>query len=143
MTIELPIVPPTTTAQQKRVRLIRGRRGKVVPAFFKSDALEQAESDYLILLQQHRPPAPLQGPLELSVAFVWPHLASTPARLRGQEIPKVTRPDADNLVKQLTDCLVKLQFLYDDSQIARLVATKLHGPVGCVRIGLIAFEGVS
>lgn len=131
MTIDLPIVPPTTTAQMKRVRVIRGR-----PMFFKNKASVQAEGDYLTLLQPHQPPAPMPGALELAITFVWPHLAGTAAKRRQLEMPKTTRPDLDNSAKQITDCLVKLQFLYDDGQIARLVLSKFHGPAGRVSITL-------
>lgn len=127
--ITLRCVPPKTTAQMKRATW---RHGK--PRFFKSQAQRAAEHTFLSLLAPHRPEAPLRGALVLNVAFTWPHLASTPKRRRAEVLPKVTRPDADNLVKALQDCLVGLRFMEDDGQIARLVFEKFHGPEATVGI---------
>lgn len=127
--IHLPIVPPTTTSQMKRqVWTPKG------PRFFKSTRQQQVEHTYLTLLQPFRPAAPMDGAVEMAVTFTWPHLAATPKRLRDRVLPKATRPDADNLVKALQDCLVRLQFVRDDGQIAALRLEKYHGPAESVGI---------
>lgn len=133
MTFTLPIVPPKTTSQMKRVSF-KARR------FFKSDALESAEADYLSLLRPHRPPQPLEGALEVGIVFVWPHLAGASQKRRVALEPKTTRPDLDNSGKALIDCLVKLQFLYDDGQVARLTLEKFHGPTPGVTVRLEPFQ---
>lgn len=121
--ITLRVVPPKTTAQTKRVSWRHGR-----PQFFKSDAGQAAEDTFLVLLNPFRPRLPLLEPISLAVSFTWPHLRSTPRRVRDQVVPKATRPDVDNLVKALADCLVKLRFIEDDGQICRLLIEKFHGP---------------
>lgn len=135
MTFTLPIVPPKTTSQMKRLVIVRGK-----PVFFKNRAGVAAENDYLSLLEKHKPAAPLCDAVELAITFTWPHLSGTSAKRLGERIPKTTRPDADNLVKQLADCLVKLQFIRDDGQIARLILEKFHGPEPGVTIRLDPFE---
>lgn len=131
MVITLPIIPPRTTSQMKRMSNTGGRL-----RFFKSAAGERAERDYLWLLKPHAPAAPLTGPVELAVTFCWPHNARTSKAQAVGSHWKTTRPDADNLVKQLQDCLVKLQFVSDDGQIARLILEKWHGPTPFVRVEL-------
>jgi Holliday junction resolvase RusA-like endonuclease len=135
--IRLAVLPPKTTSQMKRAVWT-----KAGPRFFKSKDQQEAEHTYLSLLAPYRPAVPLEGAVALDVTFTWPHLAGTPKRLRDTVQPKTTRPDADNIVKALQDCLVRLRFLKDDGQIARLSLTKYHGPeahVG-VRVVLTSFD---
>jgi Holliday junction resolvase RusA-like endonuclease len=131
----LPIVPPTTTSQKKGVDFTSGR-------FYKKAAIQQAEADYLTLLRAHRPPQPIAGAIELSVCFVWPHLTGASQKRRVRDEWKTTRPDLDNSVKLLADCLTKLQFFYDDGQVARLIATKCHGPSAGVHISIVPIDNV-
>jgi Holliday junction resolvase RusA-like endonuclease len=88
----------------------------------------------MTLLRPHRPAAPVDGPLDLAIAFTWPHLTSTRRADRARHLPKATRPDADNIAKAAIDCLVKLQFMRDDGQVARLTVEKFHGPAELVGI---------
>lgn len=121
--IALRVLPPKTTSQMKRqVQTSHG------PRFFKSKAQKAVEHTYLSLLTPYQPDVPIDGPVALSVVFAWPHLAATPKRLRGLRLPKTTRPDADNIIKALQDCLVRLRFVHDDGQIAELNLRKLHVP---------------
>lgn len=127
--ITLAVLPPKTTSQMKRqVWTPAG------PRFYKSNAQKTVEHTYLSLLTPFQIPEPMTGPVALAVTFVWPHLASTPKRDRARRIPKTTRPDADNIVKALQDCLVRLRFVHDDGQIARLMLEKFHGPEAQVGI---------
>ena len=67
---------------------------------------------YTMGLMGKAPPAPLSGPVILRVDFVFPasreHKAGT---------PKTTRPDTDNMVKLLKDCLTHAGFWEDDAQV--------------------------
>jgi len=129
--VRLDLLPPKTTAQQKRA--------VVTPAgvrFYHSPGQVAAERSYLALLAPYAPAVPLTGPLTLAVRFTWPHLVSTPTRRRAATVPKTTRPDLDNLAKQITDCLVTLRYLEDDGQVAELTLGKYHGPPERVGIEL-------
>lgn len=130
--ITLHILPPKTTSQMKRqVSTPNG------PRFYKSAAQKRVEHTYLSLLAPYRPDVPMVGPVSLDVTFTWPHLASTPKRLRYRTLPKATRPDADNIVKSLQDSLVRLRFVNDDGQIAKLSLSKRHGPESKVGIQIV------
>lgn len=97
---------------------------------------EIEESNLCALLQLHRPTRPLEDALVLTVTAFLP----VPMSWSGKKISKAERgeikpickPDLDNLVKNLKDCLTATSFWHDDKQVVSLVANKLyndgHGP---------------
>jgi Holliday junction resolvase RusA-like endonuclease len=127
----LRCVPPSVTAQQKRMDF---RGGK--PVFFHGDRMRREEQTWAALLSPHRPPAPLDGPLTLHVRLVYPHLAGTAKKRRAAFIPKETRPDAGNAAKHLEDLLTKMRFVVDDARFAIATFEKWHGPEESVGIYL-------
>jgi Holliday junction resolvase RusA-like endonuclease len=139
----LRCVPPSTTAQQaKRLQIVRNRRGRPVPRFFRSAQLEREAHTWATLLRPYVPHTPLTGPVTLAVSLVYPHLAKTAKRDRDRLIAKVSKPDAGNAAKHIEDTLVRMRFLEDDQQVSRLVVEKWHGPpdqVG-IRIQLAPLE---
>ena len=129
MTFTIRCVPPSVTAQQKRVAIIGGR-----PRFFHGAKMKAQERTWASLLQPHVPAQPVDGPIELRATLVYPHLKGTPKRDVHLVIPKASKPDADNAAKHLTDLLVTMRFIGDDAKIARLIVEKFHGPEACVGI---------
>lgn len=120
---ELSFVPPKTTSQQKRASWNNGK-----PMFFKGAKQQEAEKDYLVLLEEYRPEAPLVGPIAMVVDVSWPYIGKDTSlkkdRDRVDPIPHTSKPDLDNWLKQFTDCLVKLQFVKDDSEIVDIHVRK-------------------
>lgn len=127
--ITLRCIPPSITAQQKRVAVINGK-----PRFFHSREMQQESATWAALLQPHQPTEPLDGPLSLSIRLVYPHLKSTRKADIHKLLPKTSKPDAGNASKHIEDVLTKLRFITDDSRIARLTVEKLHGPEAYVGI---------
>jgi Holliday junction resolvase RusA-like endonuclease len=80
------------------------------------------------LLRPHVPEAPVAGAVELCVSMTYPHRKGCPKRDQEKVIPKVTRPDGDNVAKHLIDLLARMRFMGDDSHVSRLVIEKWHGP---------------
>jgi Holliday junction resolvase RusA-like endonuclease len=135
--IALRCVPPSITAQQKRVHVVAGR-----PVFFHGAKMREAAATWASLLSPHQPIAPMDGPLALSLRFVYPHLKATKKADAHRLLPKVTKPDAGNVAKHLEDQLVRLRFIADDARIAKLTVEKFHGPeaeVG-IRIQIAHFQ---
>ncbi len=131
----LRCVPPSTTAQQgKRLQIVRNRQGRYVPRFFRSPEIEREAHTWAVLLRPHAPAVPLVGPVALSVTLIYPHRSRTPKRDAVRLIAKVSKPDAGNAAKDLEDTLVRLRFLEDDQQVARLLVEKWHGPADQVGI---------
>ena len=70
---------------------------------------------------QYRPPEPITDPIILEVQIYFPVPDSKPAWWREAAlagfIQHDKKPDDDNCRKQIADCLEKLQFVKNDSQI--------------------------
>jgi Holliday junction resolvase RusA-like endonuclease len=116
-------VPPSVTAQQKRMQFQNGR-----PKFFHDARMEREAATWAFLLAPYVPPAPLAGPLELTIVMVYPHLKTTAKRDVLKVLPKTSKPDCGNAAKHLEDLLAKMRFMADDAQVARLVLEKWRGP---------------
>lgn len=122
--LNLPCVPPKSTAQTKRLSFVKG--GK--PRFFPSQAHGAAISLLTTLLLPYAPEAPITGPVSLDVEIVWPHPKRIPKRHLQLKLPKPTTPDLDNWIKGVTDILVALRFIEDDAKVVSLSAAKFTGP---------------
>ena len=122
-------VPPKTTSQQKRaMRTATGIR------FFKGKDQEAAISTLEGVLLPHQPEEPLHGLIRLEVGATWPWRASdlsTKAKKQLAEslghAPCGVKPDLDNFVKQLQDCLVALRFIERDELVCDLRVQKFLG----------------
>jgi Holliday junction resolvase RusA-like endonuclease len=130
----LPIVPPTTTSQQKRLAMIKGKA-----VFFHGKESTQAEADYLALMMQHKPKEPMLGPVSLSVTAVWPYLkkdvGTKKLQYREDLIWHDRKPDLSNWIKLIEDCLVRGRFIQDDSQVVHLKNIKKYrGRTPCIHI---------
>ena len=119
--IFIPGKPPTATAQQKG----RTRSG----VWYKPAKLKAAEDWYMWGLTGKTPPAPLSGPIVLRVDFIF-----QASREHKAGTPKITRPDTDNMVKLLKDCLTHAGFWEDDAQVFDETIIKYYDHEPGVRI---------
>lgn len=118
---------------QPRPRAFARKMGdKFVARVFDAGTAEGWKSLIVAASRPHRPVVHLEGPVCIRVAFLLPR----PARLcRRKDHPGriwcVSKPDIDNLVKALTDCLTQEGWWRDDSQIVEMTVTKQwHGMAG-------------
>ena len=95
------------TAQTKRASMAGGRLH-----FFPSSKMQEAKGKLAILLRPYTPGSPIEGPVSLKTVWYY----HTPDKRRGGTF-KTTRPDTDNLIKQLKDSLTDAGFWKDDSQV--------------------------
>lgn len=98
---------PKTTAQQKGVYV---RNGK--PFFYTKDKVENARRQFLMELKPHRPKTPAEFPVKLSVIFYFDVKNKS---LWGK--PKTTKPDLDNYLKLLKDCMTEAGYWVDDALV--------------------------
>lgn len=105
----IPGDPPRATQQQHRISINRG-----YPVVYDSENVKEARQYFYVTLSRHRPKVPLDGPLELTVHWRFQAKSHKPNEW------KVSRPDIDNSMKLLQDCMTKMGFWKDDSQIAHL-----------------------
>ena len=94
-----------------------------------------------------RPPKPITDPVELYVYAYFAVPASKPkwwqdAALEGR-IQYDKKPDGDNILKMLGDCLQKLQFIKNDSQIYYCTIIKEYSENACINITLVTEKNVT
>ena len=104
----IEMIPPTVTAQTRRVTFQGGK-----PHFYKTKALKDAKALFVGELMMHRPDQPLSGAVRLHVTWFFP----TKSHKEGEW--RITRPDTDNLQKLLKDCMTHTGFWNDDAQVCR------------------------
>lgn len=114
--IYLPIDPPTRTAQQKGLRIVRGHA-----QFYEKKEVAEAKAKLKDMLLEFVPEEPYKGPLMVSV--VWAFATKEKKKIKQEH--RTTRPDLDNLFKGLADCLADLGYFDDDSQIVDVGLRKI------------------
>ena len=104
--------PPTVTQQEHKVTVVRGK-----PVFYEPAELRAARQQLLDLVALHAPEQPMNGPLQLVTKWIWPGKTTE---------YKTTKPDTDNLIKMLKDCMTRAHFWHDDAQVASEVTEKYY-----------------
>lgn len=122
---KLNIVPPTATAQQKGVFVRNGRAH-----FFTKANVRDAENFLAGMIAPHAPEEAIKDPVFVQVRWCFPYRKSEKRSIvkEGREIPHTSRPDLDNLEKNLLDVLTRLNFWEDDSQVYAKFTAKCWGP---------------
>ena len=121
----MPMVPPTITHQEHKV-MINKRSGRI--QFYDPPELKAARAQLLDSVARYRPAAPITGPVQLVTKWIWP--ADQPRmQMMAQLDPdyhewKTTKPDTDNLIKMLKDCMTRAGFWKDDAQVVSEVTEK-------------------
>lgn len=123
----MSMIPPTTTHQEHKVMV---RNGK--PVFYEPPELKAARQKLMDHVGRFAPPAPLRGPLRLTTKWIWPAPESVVEEARelfGDDwaIYKQTKPDTDNIIKMLKDCMTRCRFWKDDAQVASEITEKFLG----------------
>lgn len=114
MKIFLLMIPPTVTAQERKVKIVRGR-----PFFYKPENVKVAQAEIIRHLRPFKPQEPMDGAIELKVSWRFPKGKSHKANEW-----RITKPDTDNLEKMLKDCMTEVGFWIDDAQVVRETAEK-------------------
>ena len=125
MNFKLKMIPPTATAQQKGAFVCRGR-----VRFYVKKKVRQSENFLAALLSMHVPDVPFSGPVSLTARweFPWRKSERRGTVKAGVPIPHTSRPDLDNLEKNLLDVLTRLNFWTDDSLVVEKFTSKCWGP---------------
>lgn len=114
----LPIIPPTVTHQEKKVRVVKDK-----PVFYEPPDLADARQKLTAYLAKHAPAEKLTGPLQLITKWCFPRGE------HGNGSYKTTKPDVDNMLKLFLDCCTALGYWKDDALIVSLVAEKFWADV--------------
>ena len=129
----LDMNPPSTTAQQKGVRVAGGR-----PLFYTKNKVTEAKVAYMMALKPYVPDEPMKGALGVMFHF------KKHSKHQKEGAYKTTRPDLGNIEKLLEDTMAEMGFYKDDAQIVdrRGIKTWTRGP-GCIEISLRELEDQS
>lgn len=133
----MPMIPPTVTQQEHKVTVSR-KTGRVV--FYDPPELKAARSRFMDQVGRYAPEAPLDGALQLITKWIWPMDQERQEMLAVVDPDrfawKTTKPDTDNLIKLLKDCMTRTGFWKDDAQVASEVTEKFlaHRPGIYVKI---------
>lgn len=133
LSFELPITPPTATAQQKK-HYYNKNLGRV--ATYKPKNVISAENLLMTALYPHKPAYPFGGALSVSIVFYFPFRKTEKKSVikAGLPVPKTTKPDLDNMAKNLLDAMTKLGYWDDDALIFDLTLMKYYAPEGKIKI---------
>lgn len=138
----IPICP----AAQKRVRAraIRLKNGIWTAQTYKDTDQRIKEDQLIAFLKDFRPDKLLDGPISLNVIAYLPIPKSKSRKWKvsaiSREILPDKKPDLDNLIKHLKDCMRNI-FYHDDRQIVALQAFKYYSLNPCWDIELIELAG--
>lgn len=108
--------PPTTTYQEKKLTV---RNGK--PHTYEPPNVRDTREKITAHLSRFTPDREFDGALRLTVKWLFP---KGKAHRDGEY--KTTRPDTDNLIKLLKDCMTELHFWHDDAQVASEINEKFY-----------------
>lgn len=115
--------PPKTTNQQRRQSSTGG---------YLHDAGRVAKATWQAVLEQWKPGKPLVGPVRLTLYLTWKHTKASQQRSRkdgGFAVPKITRPDGDNLIKMIKDVMQQVGYFEDDAQVFDERIVRWHGDI--------------
>lgn len=147
MIIEFVInVAPRGKMDTKSVH-VKTKSGKSFTSAYKCKRQRSYEEELEAEMEEHAPEIPLSGPIRLDCKC----FLKTPTRYFGRYVNKkmredmaanrircTTKPDRDNLEKNLCDALTREGFWYDDAQVVCGEVTKQYddggGPRWEVRI---------
>lgn len=139
MLIELDIIPPKNTGQSaKRLGSIHGRA-----MMFETKESKDTKAMYTALLYEKKPSTPFNVPISVEYKFYFPYNSTVKKSIQKQGliIPKATKPDWDNIPKQIQDVMTRLQFWADDALIYRGTCSKWFAPQGKITIEIAPFNG--
>lgn len=132
----LECVPPTATAQGKRMAVMHGK-----PFFFESKEMKEAKRRLGLLLARFRPSRPLPSPLSLTIEVDWPFRHEDLRKRNSNRIPHVGKPDLDNWVKGFMDLLVEMGFFEKDHEVAELNLRKFRSLRPGISVKIEQIEG--
>lgn len=130
MIIYLDVNPPTAWGKNSK-----SAYGGYVT---ESKSIKDTKALLVGLLVDKRPDTMLVGPMKLHVMVCWPYKATEKKSVvkAGSLIPKITKPDGDNVLATIKDTMEKLQFYKNDAEIYCEHIERWYGPKGFIRIEL-------
>lgn len=105
---------PTTTHQEKQVRVVNGK-----PVFYEPDELKATRSKLSAYLSKYIPDQKYNDAVRLTTKWCFP---ITGKHYNGEY--RTSKPDTDNLQKLLKDVMTSLGYWKDDALVASEITEK-------------------
>lgn len=121
----MPMIPPTATHQEKKVRIIYVD-GEPKPQFYEPAELKAARAKLEAHLAKHILEKKYTGPIRVIVKWLFP-IPEGSKHYDGEW--KTTRPDTHNLDKLLFDIMTDLGFWKDDAIVVSEIIEKFWAKV--------------
>ncbi len=115
----MPMVPPTSTHQEKKWTVIKGK-----PVPYEPQELKDARAKLTAYLAAHKPEEKYTVGVRLFTKWCFPIAGN---HKNGEY--KTSKPDTDNLQKLLKDCMTSVGFWVDDAQVASEITEKFWADV--------------
>ena len=122
----LSMIPPTITQQEHKV-MVNRKTGRV--QFYDPPELRSARAKLTDMVGRYAPEQPLEGALQLVTKWIWPMETDGQGVLSGMGYYrwKTSKPDTDNLIKMLKDCMTRTGYWKDDAQVVSEITQKFYG----------------
>lgn len=141
MRFSIPINP----VGQMRARhgTIKTKAGKTIHKTFKADKQEEREETLNTFLLRYKPSTPLTVPVALGIRanFSIPKSWSNKkkAKAAANEIRPTSKPDLDNVLKHVKDCLTAMRFWEDDALVVEYLpgTGKYYGMAPSIEIEIL------
>lgn len=114
----LGMEPPTATAQEHKVAVIKGK-----PVFYDPPEVNKARRKLAAHLAKYRPAKKYESGVRLVTKWCFPR-----GRHKDGEY-RTTKPDTDNLQKLLKDCMTSCEFWVDDALVASEIVEKFWAEI--------------
>lgn len=114
----MPMLPPTITHQQHKVKTVNGK-----PVFYDPPKLKDARQKLTANLIPNIPEQPFTTAVRLTTKWLFP---------KGQHKNgewKTTKPDTDNMIKLLKDCMTVCRFWKDDALVVSEITEKFWADI--------------
>nr|DAG26664.1 MAG TPA: Endodeoxyribonuclease RusA [Caudoviricetes sp.] len=114
----MPMLPPTITHQQHKVKTVNGK-----PVFYDPPELKDARQKLTANLIPNIPEQPFTAAVRLTTKWLFP---------KGQHKNgewKTTKPDTDNMIKLLKDCMTVCRFWKDDALVVSEITEKFWADI--------------
>ena len=142
VTFEVPFVPVAQPRQRHAARRTKAGKTFMVNYTPKDDPVNSFKAAVALLCRQHIQ-SPIQGPVRVSVDFVFPRTANLVFKKKPMVRQwKDTKPDLDNLLKSTWDALKGIAWL-DDSQICESSERKIYAAGDETAKAIISIEAIT
>lgn len=144
MKFRIPIEPVgQMRARHGRVKL---KSGKTFSKTYKHETQTEREAELSAILMRYKPATPLLVPVAfgliatITIPESWTRKKK--ALAASGEIRPASKPDLDNIIKHVKDCLTKTGFWKDDAQVVEYLpgTRKVYGFVPSLEIEIVPIQ---